>query len=93
MYAEELLNQEKERKKEIAEELYSTTNDARDQLEFTLDTISDQINEIRNEIRQRSSTGKKVDKLIEEYATKKIQIIFQNQKDFGIRTTSKKNYA
>ena len=71
VYAEERLNQEKERKKEIAEELYLTTNDARDQLEFTFDTISDQINEIRNEIMQRSSTGKKVDKLIEEYTTKK----------------------
>ena len=74
VYAEERLNQEKERKKEIAEELYSTTNDARDQLEFTLNTISDQINEIRNEIRQRSSTGKKVDKLIEEYTTKKSRL-------------------
>ena len=64
VYAEGRLNQERERKKEIEKELLSTTSGARDQLEFTLDTISDQIHEIRNEIRQRSSTGKKVDKLI-----------------------------
>jgi len=74
VYAEERLSQEKERKKEIEKELSSTTSDARDQLEFTLDTISDQINEIRNEIIQRSSTGKKVDKLIEEYTTKKSKL-------------------
>ena len=71
VYAEERLSQEKERKKEIEKELSSTTSDAREQIEFTLDTISAQINDIRNEIRQRNSTGKKVDKLIEEYTTKK----------------------
>ena len=74
VYAEERLSQEKERKKEIENELSSTTSDARDQLEFTLVTISDQINEIRNEIRQRSSTGKKVVKLIEEYTAKKSRL-------------------
>ena len=73
-YAEERLNQEKERKKEIETELSFAASGTRDQLEFTLDTISDQINEIRNEIRQRSSTVKKVDKLIEEYTTKKSKL-------------------
>ena len=73
-YAEERLNQEKERKKEIETELSFAASGTRDQLEFTLDTISDQINEIRSEIRQRSSTGKKVDKLIEEYTTKKSRL-------------------
>ena len=73
-YAEERQSQEKERKKEIEKELFSTTGDAIDQLEFTLDTISAQINDIRNEIRRRSSTGKKVDKLIEEYTTKKSRL-------------------
>ena len=74
VYAEERLSQEKERKKEIEKELSSTTSDAREQIEFTLDTISAQINDIRNEIRQRNSTGKKVDKLIEEYTTKKSRL-------------------
>jgi len=41
---------------------------------FTLGTISDQINEIRNEIRLRNSTAKKVDKIIEEYNTKKSRL-------------------
>ena len=95
VYAEERLNQEKERKKEIAEELYLTTNDARDQLEFTFDTISDQINEIRNEIRQRSSTGKKVDKLIEEYTTKKFRLSSRIKKTLAsgpqVRKTMHKN--
>ena len=74
VYAEERLNQEKERKKEMEKELASTTSDARDQLEFTLNTISTQINEIRDEITQRSSTGKKVNKLIEEYTAKKSKL-------------------
>ncbi len=74
VYAEERLSQEKERKKEIERELSSVSSGTRDQLEFTLDTIYDQINEIRNEIRQRSLTGKKVDKLIEEYTTKKSRL-------------------
>ena len=74
VYAEECLSQEKGRKKEIEKELSSKTSDARDQLEFTLDTISNQIKEIRSEIRHRSSTGKKVDKLIEEYTTKKSRL-------------------
>ena len=74
VYAEERLTQEKERKKEVEKELSSATSGAMDQLEFTLDTISDHINEIRNEIRQRNSTGKKVDKLIQEYNTKKSRL-------------------
>ena len=74
VYAEERLSQEKERKKEIEKQLSSMTSGASDQLEFTLGTISDQINQIRSEIRQRSSTGKKVDKLIEEYTTKKSRL-------------------
>ena len=43
VYAEERLSQEKERKKEIEKELSSVSSDTRDQLEFTLDTIYDQI--------------------------------------------------
>ncbi len=73
-YAEERLSQEKERKKEIEKEFSSVTSDARDQLEFTLDTISDQIHEIKNEIRQRNSTGKKVDKIIQECITRKSRL-------------------
>ena len=75
--AEERLKQEKERKKQIEEELSSATSYAKDQLEFTLDTISDQINEIRNEIRQRNSTAKKVQKIIEESNSKKSRLTGQ----------------
>jgi adenylate kinase len=39
-----------------------------------LDTISDQINEIRNEIRQRNSTARKVEKIIEGCNTKKSKL-------------------
>ena len=72
--AEERLKQEKERKKQIEQELSSAISYTKDQLEFTLDTISDQINEIRNEIRQRNSTAKKVQKIIEESNTKKSRL-------------------
>ena len=72
--AEERLKQEKERKKQIEQEFSSATSYTKDQLEFTLDTISDQINEIRNEIRQRNSTAKKVQKIIEESNTKKSRL-------------------
>lgn len=96
--AEERLKQEKERKKQIEQELSSAANDAKDQLEFTLDTISDQINEIRNEIRQRNSTAKKVQKIIEESNTKKTRLSTQIKRALGskphiikIMNKSKKN--
>jgi len=78
--AEERLKQEKERKKQIEQELSSSVSDAKDQLEFTLDTISDQINEIRSEIRQRNSTAKKIEKIIVECNTKKSRLSGQVKK-------------
>ena len=98
--AEERLKQEKERKKQIEEELSSATSYAKDQLEFTLDTISDQINEIRNEIRQRNSTAKKVQKIIEESNSKKsrltgqIKMVLQSKPQLvKIMNKNKKNMA
>ena len=72
--AEQRLKQEKERKNQVELEISSAMDEAKDQLVFTLGTISDQINEIRNEIRLRNSTAKKVDKIIEEYNTKKSRL-------------------
>ena len=40
---EERLKQEKERKKQIEQEISSVTGEAKKQLEFTLDTITDQV--------------------------------------------------
>jgi len=75
--AEERLRQEKERKKQIEREISSATSNVRDQLEFTLNTISAQIDEIRNEIRQRNSTARKVEKIIEGCNTKKSKLCSQ----------------
>ncbi|SVC98658.1 uncharacterized protein METZ01_LOCUS351512, partial [marine metagenome] len=69
--AEQRLKQEKELKKQIEQELSSATKDAKDQLEFTLVTITKRVNEIRNEIRQRNSTARKAEKIIQECNTKK----------------------
>ena len=75
--AEERLKQEKELKKQVEQELSSAANDAKEQLEFTLVTITNQINEIRNEIRQRNSTAKKAEKIIQECSTKKSRLSTQ----------------
>ena len=98
--AEQRLKQEKERKKQVEQEISSAMDEAKDQLEFTLDTISDQINEIRNEIRRRNSTAKKVDKIIEEYNTKKSRLSGQIKRALQskpqlvkIMNKSKKNAA
>ena len=72
--AEQRLKNEIERKKQIEREIALATDEAKDQLEFTLNIIADQIDEIRQEIRQRNSTVKKVEKIIEEYNTKKTRL-------------------
>ena len=98
--AEERLNQEKERKKQIEREISSAASNIKNQLEFTLNTISDQINEIRNEIRQRNSTTIKVEKIIGEYSTKKSKLCSQIKRAskskpyiIKIMNESKKNIA
>ncbi len=98
--AEERLKQEKERKKQIEREISSATSNVRDQLEFTLDTISNQINEIRSEIRQRNSTARKVEKVIQECTTKKSKLCSQIKRAtkskpriIKIMNESKKNVA
>ena len=75
--AEERLKQEKELKKQIEQELSSATKDTKDQLEFTFVTITNRVNEIRNEIRQRNSTAKKAEKIIQECNTKKSRLSAQ----------------
>jgi len=98
--AEQRLKQEKERKNQVELEISSAMDEAKDQLVFTLGTISDQINEIRNEIRLRNSTAKKVDKIIEEYNTKKSRLSGQIKRALQskpqlvkIMNNSKKNAA
>ena len=94
------LKREAERKKQIEKEITLATDEAKDKLGFTLDMISDQINEIRKEIRQRNSTVKKVDKIIEEYNTKKSRLSGQIKRALQskpqlvkIMNNSKKNAA
>jgi len=98
--AEQRLKQEKERKKQIEQEISSATDETKDQLQFTLDIISDQINEIRKEIKRRSSIAKKVDKIIEEYNTKNSRLSGQIKRALQsksylvkIMNKSKKNTA
>jgi chromosome segregation ATPase len=98
--AEQRLKQEKERKKQIEQEISSATDEVKDRLEFTLGTISDEINEIRNEIRLRNSTAKKIDKIIEEFNTKKSKLCGQIKRNLQskpqlvkIVNESKKNMA
>ena len=96
--AEERLKQEKELKKQIERELSSATKDAKVQSEFTLVTIINRINEIRNEIRQRNSTAKKAEKIIQECNAKKSKLSTQVRRTLGskpqltkIMNKSKKN--
>ena len=98
--AEQRIKQEKERKKQVELEISLATDIARDELEFTLNTISEQINEIKNEIKQRNLTTKKVDKIIEEYSTKKSRLTRQIKRALQskpqlvkIMNKSKKNVA
>jgi len=96
--AEERLKQEKELKKQIEQELSSATKDAKVQLEFTLVTIINRVNEIRNEIRQRNATAKKAEKIIQECNAKKSKLSTQVRRTLGskpqltkIMNKSKKN--
>ena len=96
--AKSRLTNEKDRYLQTKQELLSATGEAKDRLDFTLDTISDQINEIRNEIKQRNLAAKKVDKIIQEYNTKKsrlsrqIKRALQSKPQFvKIMNESKKN--
>ena len=66
--AKQRLKQENERKKQIQQEISSAKKDAKVQLKFTLGTISDQINDIRMEIRKRNLIAKKVDKTLENFS-------------------------
>ena len=98
--AKSRLTNEKDRYLQTKQELLSATGEAKDRLEFTLDTISDQINEIRNEIKQRNLAVKKVDNIIQEYNTKKsrlsrqIKRALQSKPQFvKIMNESKKNAA
>ena len=75
--AEERLKQEKELKNQVEWELSLATKDAKDQLEFTLVMITNRINEIKNELRQRNSTAKKAEKIIQECNTKKSRLSTQ----------------
>ena len=98
--AEERLKQEKERQKQITSEISSASSNVSAQLELTWVTINDQIDEIRNEIRQRNSTARKVEKIIEGCNTKKSKLCSQIKRAtkskpriIKIMNESKKNVA
>ena len=78
--AEERLKQEKERKKQIGQTLEQSSVYAKDKLAFEFDSISDHIDEIKSEIRQRNSIAKKVVKNIQECNTRKSKLSAQVKK-------------
>ena len=96
--AEERLKQEKERKKQIGQTLEQSSVYAKDRLVFEFDSISDHIDEIKSEIRQRNSIAKKVVKNIQECNTRKSKLSTQIKKTLAsksrltkIMNESKKN--
>ena len=84
---EERLKQEKERKKQIEEEISSVTGEAKKQLEFTLDTITDQVSELRKELNSRNLTAKKISESIDYYSSQKSKLSNQIKKTLESKPT------
>ena len=87
--AEERLNQEKVRKNQIEQIIQQSSDSAKEkllenqrlkELMFEFNSISDHIDEIKSEIRQRNSIAKKVVKNIQECNTKKSKLSAQVKK-------------
>ena len=84
---EERLKQEKERKKQIEEEISSVTGEAKKQLEFTLNTITDQVSELRKELNSRNLTAKKISESIDYYSSQKSKLSNQIKKTLESKPT------
>ncbi len=69
--AEERLADLKVEKKDIEQQISSATGEAKEQLALTLDTISEQITDLRSQLTNRNSTMKKIEKTIAEYSVNK----------------------
>ena len=69
--AEERLAHLKVEKKDIEQQISSATGEAKEQLALTLDTISEQITDIRGQLTNRNSTMKKIEAAIAEYSVNK----------------------
>ena len=69
--AEERLAHLKVEKKDIEQQISSATGEAKEQLALTLDTISEQITDVRGQLTNRNSTMKKIEAAIAEYSVNK----------------------
>ncbi len=87
--AEERLKQEKDHKKQIGLTIQQSSDSAKEkllenqslkELRYQFDSISDHIDEIKSEIRQRNSIAKKVVKNIQECNTRKSKLSAQVKK-------------
>ena len=73
--AEERLNREKEAKEQIQQELeYATSEEEKQHAQDRLRSISDRINELIEELKQRNNMTKKVTSAIEDYQKSKSRI-------------------
>jgi len=73
--AEERLNREKEAKEQIQQELeYATSKEEKQHAQDRLRSISDRINELIEELKQRNKMTKKVTSAIEDYQKSKSRI-------------------
>ena len=73
--AEERLNREKEAKEQIQQELeYATSEEEKQHTQDRLRSISDRINELIEELKQRNKMTKKVTSTIEDYQKSKSRI-------------------
>ena len=84
---EERLKQEKERKKQIEQEISSVTGEAKKQLEFTLNTITDQVSELKKELNSRNLTAKKINDSIDYYSSQKSKLSNQIKKTLESKPT------
>ena len=74
--AEERLKREKETKEQIEQELeFADSEDEKQRAQNALKTITDRIDELIEEIKQRNKTAKKITQAIEDYQKIKILII------------------
>jgi len=72
--AENRLSSEKEKYDEIKEEVSFASGEAKKQLEFTINTVSTEIEDLHSQLKSRKKTLEKVIQSIQEYDTKKSKL-------------------
>jgi hypothetical protein len=78
--AENRLSSEKEKYDEIKEEVSFASGEAKKQLEFTINTVSTEIEDLHSQLKSRKKTLEKVIQSIQEYDTKKSKLNKQIKK-------------